>query len=137
MQNINKIFSWHKTYIQIANVISSHSYDPLIKVGCIIVKNKSIISYGYNGTLPGLDNETRVNLKTKKEVVHAECNAILKCAKEGYNLNNSTIYCTHSPCVECSKLIIQSGIKTVVFNKLYCKKGLKILNDCNIEYLSI
>ena len=97
------------------------------KVGCLIVKDGAIISDGYNGTPRGFDNNCEIEidehdkraLLTKPEVLHAESNAITKLAKSTQSSEGATMYITISPCIECSKLIIQSGIKRVVFNKIY------------------
>ena len=109
------------------------------KVGCLIVKDGAIISDGYNGTPRGFDNncETRGvgdTLYTKPEVLHAESNAITKLSKSTQSSEGATMYITISPCIECSKLIIQSGIKRVVFNKIYRNdEGIKLLKKANIE----
>lgn len=112
------------------------------KVGCLIVKDGAIISDGYNGTPRGFDNNCEIEidehdkraLLTKPEVLHAESNAITKLAKSTQSSEGATMYITISPCIECSKLIIQSGIKRVVFNKIYKNdEGIKLLKKANIE----
>jgi dCMP deaminase len=112
------------------------------KVGCLIVKDGAIISDGYNGTPRGFDNNCEIEidehdkraLLTKPEVLHAESNAITKLAKSTQSSEGATMYITISPCIECSKLIIQSGIKRVVFNKIYRNdEGIKLLKKANIE----
>lgn len=118
---------------------SKLSYARRRKVGCLIVKNNQIISDGYNGTPKGFDNncEDEVNgiLITKPIVLHAESNAISKIAKSNNSAENSTLYVTCSPCFECSKLIIQAGIKRVVHSHFYrVKTGLEILEQANIEW---
>lgn len=118
---------------------SKLSYARRCKVGCLIVKNNQIISDGYNGTPKGFDNncEDEVNgiLVTKPIVLHAESNAISKIAKSNNSAENSTLYVTCSPCFECSKLIIQAGIKRVVHSHFYrVKTGLEILEQANIEW---
>jgi len=123
----------NKTYLKICQIISKESYCNNKKVGCIIVKNGNIISMGYNGTPTGFDNKCEINGKTKKEVLHAESNAITKCAKSNYSTQGGSLYCTLSPCVECSKLIIQSGINKVYYIEEYkCKKGVELLNKCKV-----
>ena len=110
------------------------------KVGCVIVSDKGqIISQGYNGTPSGRDNSCEYvgedgELHTKAEVLHAESNAITKCAKWGSTTDGATMYVTLSPCLECSKLIIQSGIRRVVYKNLYRNgEGLKLLSDLGIK----
>ena len=109
------------------------------KVGCLIVKSGQIISDGYNGTPKGFDNncEEEINgeLVTKDIVLHAESNAITKLAKSSNSADNATLYVTCSPCFECSKLIIQSGIKRVVHSHFYRNtKGLELLEQANIQW---
>ena len=94
---------------------AKQSYCKRAKVGALIVKDNMIISDGYNGTPSGFDNSCEVDNKTKWEVLHAEANAILKCAKHGTSCNDATLYLSMSPCKNCSKLIHQSGIKRVVY----------------------
>ena len=109
------------------------------KVGCLIVKSGQIISDGYNGTPKGFDNncEDEINgeLVTKDIVLHAESNAITKLAKSSNSADGATLYVTCSPCFECSKLIIQSGIKRVVHCHFYRNtSGLELLEKANIEW---
>ena len=107
-------------YIKIAQTISEASYCQRKKVGAIIVKNDNIIAIGYNGTISGFDNICELdNGKTKPDVLHAESNAIAKCAKSENNSNGSTMYITLSPCYECAKIIIQSGIIKIVYLEQY------------------
>lgn len=107
-------------YIEMAKLWSKNSYCQRMKVGCLIVKDKSIISDGYNGTPSGFPNfcEDKEN-NTLPLVLHAEANAITKLAKGTRSSEGSTLYVTLSPCFECSKLIIQSGIKKIFFVELY------------------
>ena len=134
-----------KAYLEMAKTWASLSKAVRKKVGCLIVKDGAIISDGYNGTPSGFDNncEIRVDehdsnaLLTKPEVLHAESNAITKLAKSTQSSDGATMYNTISPCLECSKLIIQSGIKKVVFNKIYRNDdGIKLLKQANIEVYS-
>ena len=106
-----------------------------MKVGCLIVKDKSIISDGYNGSPTGFPNicENGDNI-TRPYVLHAEANAITKLAKGTQSSEGSSLYVTLSPCYECSKLIIQSGIKRVIFSEVYRKpESLSFLVEANIE----
>lgn len=131
-----------KAYLKMAEIWGSLSKARRKKVGCLIVKDGSIISDGFNGTPKGFDNncehEDSVfaynHLTTKSEVLHAESNAITKLAKSTQSSNGATMYITISPCVECSKLIIQSGIKRVIYKELYRdNKGIKLLEKAKIE----
>ena len=103
-----------------AEVVSKRSRDNVYKVGAVIAKGNKILSYGWNGTPHGMINETRNGAgNTKWEVVHAETNAIAKLAASTSSSKDSTLYLTHSPCKECTKLILQSGIKRLVFKYVY------------------
>ena len=118
-----------------AKIWSENSHCERRKVGALIVKDKMIISDGYNGTPSGFENtcEDEDN-KTKTYVLHAEANAITKVAKSNNSSENSTLYVTTSPCLECSKLIIQAGITRVVFKERYrLDEGVKLLERTNIE----
>lgn len=107
-------------YLEMAKSWSKNSHCKRAQVGCLIVRNKSIISDGYNGSPTGFPNHCEDdNDKTLSLVLHAEANAITKLAKSTQTSEGSTLYVTLSPCFECSKLIIQSGIKRVVFTELY------------------
>jgi dCMP deaminase len=129
---------WHKIYIEIAHIISSASYANREKVGAVIVKDNRIISYGYNGTPYGFDNECEHDNVTKQEVLHAESNAIAKCAMSNESTKDSTMYLTMSPCFECSKLIIQSGIKAVYYKKQYRNtEGINLLKKAKIKVYEI
>jgi len=111
------------------------------KVGALIVKNGMIISDGYNGTPTGFENSCEIdnghNL-TKWYVIHGEANAILKCAKHGHSCDGATLYQTHSPCKDCSKLILQSGIKRLVYREDYKDtSGLEFLSKAGVEIKKI
>ncbi len=122
-------------YLKMAKIWSENSYCIRRKVGAIIVKNKMIISDGYNGTPSGFENICEdENGITKSYVLHAEANAITKVAKSHNSSKNATLYVTTSPCMECSKLIIQSGIKRVVYDEEYRNKdGLELLKRAGID----
>ncbi len=103
-------------YLNMATEWAKLSWAKRKQVGSLLVKDGVIISDGYNGTPTGFDNSSEdENGDTKWYVIHAEANAILKCAKHGNSCDGSTLYITHSPCKDCSKLILQSGIKRVVY----------------------
>jgi dCMP deaminase len=122
-------------YLKMADIWSQNSYCKRRQVGAIIVKNQMIISDGYNGTPSGFENICEdENNKTKPYVLHAEANAITKVAKSNNSSEGSTLYVTSSPCLECSKLIIQAGIKRVVFTESYrLEDGINLLKRANIE----
>ena len=123
-------------YLRMAQTWGELSHCKRKKVGALIVKDKMIISDGYNGTPSGFDNSREIDSKTKWEVLHAEANAILKCAKHGTSCNESTLYLTLSPCKECSKLIHQSGIKRVVFIEKYKDTtGIDFLKKAKVEVI--
>ena len=123
-----------KRYLKMARIWAGNSYCKRRQVGALIVKDKMIISDGYNGTPSGMDNNCEESPeKTKEYVLHAEANAITKVAKSGNSSDGATLYVTTSPCMECSKLIIQSGIKRVVFSEKYrIHKGLDLLEEVGV-----
>ena len=122
-------------YLKMADIWAQNSYCKRRKVGALLVKDKMIISDGYNGTPSGFENDCEdENNKTKAYVLHAEANAITKVAKSGNNSLGATLYVTSSPCLECSKLIIQAGIKRVVFTENYrLEDGINLLKRANID----
>lgn len=154
---------YKKVYYNIAQEISSLSYANRLKVGAIIVKENRIISIGFNGTPPGWDNncenvlaayderetyfekeewtfnkETKqyTRLKTKPEVIHAEMNSIHKLASSHESGNNASMFCTHTPCMDCAKGVVMSGIKNFYFiDKYRSDDGLSFLlkNGINVE----
>jgi len=122
-------------YIEMAHVWSKNSYCERRKVGALLVKDKMIISDGYNGTPAGFENvcEDEENV-TKTYVLHAEANAITKVAKSNNSSEGATLFITDSPCIECAKLIIQSGIKRVVYDRKYrITDGLDLLERAGVE----
>lgn len=122
-------------YLRMARIWSENSYCKRRQVGALIVKDKRIISDGYNGTPSGFENvcEDEDN-QTKPYVLHAEANAITKIARSNNNSDGSTLYVTDSPCVECSKLIIQAGIRRVVYARDYrLTDGVDLLRRAGIE----
>ena len=118
-----------------ARIWAENSYCQRRQVGALVVKDKMIISDGYNGTPSGFENvcEDESNV-TKPYVLHAEANAITKLARSSNNSEGATLYVTASPCLECSKLIIQSGIRRVVYGEEYrLSDGIDLLRRANIE----
>ncbi|HBX49466.1 MAG: CMP deaminase [Bacteroidetes bacterium RIFOXYA12_FULL_35_11] len=124
-------------YLRMAAIWSENSYCKRRKVGALLVKDKMIISDGYNGTPSGFENECEDENNTSKSyVLHAEANAITKVAKSNNSSEGATLYITSSPCIECAKLIIQSGIKKVVYSELYrLDDGINLLKRANIEVI--
>lgn len=122
-------------YLKIAQIWAENSYAKRLKVGAIIVKDSTIIADGYNGTPRGFENECEdENGNTKQYVLHAEANAITKLAQSNNSSKDATIYTLVSPCIECSKLIIQSGIKRVVYAEDYrLPEGIDLLKKAGIE----
>lgn len=118
-----------------ARVWASNSYCKRRQVGALIVKDKMIISDGYNGTPSGFENICEdENNHTKAYVLHAEANAITKVAKSGNSSDGATLYVTAAPCIECAKLIIQAGIKRVVYSDEYrLEEGINLLRRAGIE----
>ena len=116
----NKKEVFDKRYMRMATIWAENSYCERRKVGALIVKDKMIISDGYNGTPSGFENVCEdENNVTKPYVLHAEANAITKIARSNNNSEGATLYVTASPCIECAKLIIQAGIKRVVYRDAY------------------
>jgi dCMP deaminase len=157
MPNQNKL---DKTYLKMAQAWAEMSHATRKKVGCLIVKDERIISDGFNGTPSGFDNDCEevfytyderdfyrdqewqldkgkdkfFKLKTKPEVLHAESNALMKLARSTNSSEGATIYCTYSPCFDCAKLIVQSGVKRFVYNETYRKtEGLDLLKKAGVE----
>ena len=123
--------------MNIADLTSRLSYAKRLQVGAVIVKGNQIIGTGYNGMPTGWDNVCeiemtqpvgRVNLVTKPEVLHAESNAIAKVSRSTESSDNATMFCTHAPCIECAKLIYQSGINTLYYRNQY-------RDDSGVEFL--
>ena len=122
------------SYLEMAEIWAQNSYCKRRKVGALLVKDRMIISDGYNGTPSGFENVCEEDGVTKPYVLHAEANAITKVAKSGNSSEGATLYVTASPCLECSKLIIQSGIKRVVYRDEYrLTDGIDLLRRAGIE----
>ncbi|TXB67290.1 dCMP deaminase family protein [Vicingus serpentipes] len=134
-----KQLRYDQAYLKMALEWAKLSHCTRKKVGALIVKDRMIVSDGYNGTPTGFDNCCENDLgETHWYVLHAEANAILKVAKSTHEINGATLYITLSPCKECSKLIVQSGIKRVVYCMGYKdNSGLSFLEDSGIEVCQI
>ena len=128
-----------RRYMRMAFIWSENSYCKRRQVGAILVKDKMIISDGYNGTPSGFENVCEdENNVTKPYVLHAEANAITKVARSNNSSEGATLYVTSSPCIECAKLIIQAGIKKVVYADSYrLSDGIELLKRANIELVSV
>lgn len=135
-------------YMDVAERFAKLSYAKRLNVGAIVVKDDRIISIGYNGMPSGWDNDCEevigqdevgsLVLKSKPEVLHAESNAIAKLAKSNESGNDATLFVTHSPCLDCAKLIYQSGITTVYFKDNYrSNDGIEFLRKSNVEVTKI
>ena len=122
-------------YLRMAKIWAENSYCERRKVGALLVQDKMIISDGFNGTPQGFENVCEdENGNTKSYVLHAEANAITKVAQTSNSSRNATLYVTTSPCIECAKLIIQSGITRVVFSEVYrLTDGIQLLKRAGIE----
>ena len=124
-----------KLYMELANVVGQNSYSKRFKCGAIIVKDDNILAFGYNGTPRGWNNccEDDAN-KTKREVLHAESNAIAKVARTTSSAEGSTLYVSLSPCYDCAKLIHQAGVVRVVYETPYrISDGIEFLKECGVK----
>lgn len=135
MEHNDKQVALDRRYLDMATIWAGNSYCRRRQVGALIVKDKMIISDGYNGTPSGFDNICEdENGDTFRYVLHAEANAITKVAQSNNSSLGSTLYVTTSPCLECSKLIIQAGITRVVFRELYrLSDGIDLLRRAGVE----
>jgi dCMP deaminase len=140
--DVDRLLEIDRAYLQMAHVWAQLSRARRRKVGCIVVKDKMIISDGYNGTPSGFDNnceyETRFGLETRDDVLHAESNAIAKLAKSTQSSVGADMYLTLSPCINCAKLIIQAEIKRVVYDEQYtCMEGVNLLKKACLKVVHI
>lgn len=128
-----------RRYLRMAAIWAENSYCRRRKVGALLVKDKMIISDGYNGTPAGFENVCEdEDGTTKPYVLHAEANAITKVARSNNSSSGSTLYITASPCLECAKLIIQAGIRRVVFGEIYrLPDGIRLLERAGIEVVHL
>src|SRR5574344_1776384 len=135
----SKQLKFDRSYLEMAKIWAKNSYCERRQVGALIVKDKMIISDGYNGTPSGFENVCEdAEGKTKPYVLHAEANAITKVSRSNNSSDGATLYITASPCVECSKLIIQAGIRRVVYNELYrITDGIELLRRAGVECVHI
>lgn len=138
-QNEEKQELLDRRYMRMAFIWAENSYCKRRKVGALLVKDKMIISDGYNGTPSGFENVCEdENDITKPYVLHAEANAITKVARSNNSSDGATLYVTSSPCIECAKLIIQAGIRRVIFAESYrLSDGIDLLRRAGIELVSV
>ena len=124
-------------YLRMARIWAENSYCERRKVGALVVKDKTIISDGYNGTPSGFENKCEdSNNVTHPYVLHAEASAVTKLARSSDSRDGSTLYVTASPCIECAKLIIQAGIKKVVYAEKYrLTDGIDLLRQAGVEVI--
>ncbi len=142
MNNYNwkiKQQKYNMMYMDLAERIAQMSYSKRLKVGSVLVKDQKIISFGWNGMPSGFDNncefinEITGDLVTRPEVLHSEANCLMKLAKSTESSENAELFITHSPCIECSKMIHQSGIKSIFFKHRYRDdSGIKFLQKANL-----
>ena len=139
MTTENKQHILDKRYLRMAKIWAENSYCQRRKVGALVVKDQMIISDGYNGTPSGFENVCEdENNVTKPYVLHAEANAITKIARSGNSSEGATMYITASPCIECAKLIIQAGIKRVIYSEKYrIEDGISLMKKAGIEFVYI
>lgn len=139
---------WLNYYIKIAKETSLLSTARRLQVGAVIVKDNRILSVGYNGTPSGWDNNCEIEVKarelgithicTRKEVLHAEANALMKICKATESSQDAIMFITHSPCMECAKLIYQAGIKKIFFIENYKEDfGIEFLNKAGVEVCQV
>lgn len=141
MKSEDKLKKLDERYLRMAHIWAENSYCKRRQVGALVVKDKMIISDGFNGTPSGFENVCEdENNVTRPYVLHAEANAITKLARSHNNSDGATLYVTASPCIECAKLIIQSGIKRVVYGEKYrLDDGIQLLlrAGVNVEFLDM
>jgi dCMP deaminase len=139
MIDLEKQYNLDNRYLRMAQIWAENSYCHRRQVGALVVKDKAIISDGYNGTISGFDNVCEDNDGvTYPYVLHAEANAITKLARSNHNSEGGTLYVTASPCIECAKLIIQAGIKRVIYAEKYrLEDGLDLLRKVGVEVVNI
>ena len=135
-------------FMRVAEETAALSYAKRLQVGCVIVKDRRILSIGYNGTPSGWDNccedtikkvdiaemTTTIETKTKAEVLHAESNALMKLCQSNESSAGSTVFITHAPCIDCAKLLYQAGISEVIYKEEYrSRNGIEFLEKCGVN----
>ena len=127
--------NWDEYFMEITRLTAKRSSSDKLHVGCIIVKDNRIVSSGYNGHIAGKDHITITRDNHEISIIHAECNSIADAAKRGISIDGCKIYVTHKPCINCTLLIIASGIKTIVYDQDYKSDEVadKLLNIANVD----
>lgn len=130
---------WKNYFMSLTYLISSRSSCSRLHVGCVLVKDNHVISSGYNGFLAGHPHISRVRDNHEQATVHAEQNCIADCAKRGISTENSTAYITHYPCINCCKILLASGINTIIYDEDYKNDPLvaELCNEANIKIYKI
>ena len=132
-----KQLKYDRAYMSVAKIFAGLSHDDQYKVGAVIVKNGQILSQGWNGMPSGMDNTTRFGAGyTRPEVIHAEANALMKLAKNGGSADEASLFTTHSPCYTCAGLVVQAGIRRVVYDKVYDEDALIFLKERGLEVVN-
>jgi dCMP deaminase len=138
-QQLNERLSWDQYFMSIAILASCRSPCNRLHVGSVIVRNNRIISMGYNGFIPGAAHISRVQDNHEQSIIHSEINAISDCAKRGVSLDNSIIYITHYPCINCFRSIASCGITRVIYLNNYNNNPIvqELANDASIQIIQI
>ena len=131
---VNKEDKYHKLYMDIAERVALMSYCKRLCVGAVMIKNRRIVSMGWNGQPSGFENTCEdVENNTLSSVLHAESNLLMKVAQSTESSDNSVIYITQSPCIHCAKMIYQAGVKEVLYKEVYRDdSGIKFLEFCGV-----
>ena len=137
--DINTRMDWKNYFMSLSYLIASRSSCDRLHVGCVLVKENHVISSGYNGFLAGHPHISRVRDNHEQATVHAEQNCIADCAKRGISTENSTAYITHYPCINCCKILLASGVKTIIYDEDYKNDNLvtELCNEANIKICKI
>lgn len=138
-KNNNERLNWNEYFMSIALLASQRSPCSRLNVGSVIVKNNRLISMGYNGFIPGAPHISHIEDGHEQSTIHSEINAITDCARRGVSLDNSTIYITHYPCINCFKAIAACGIKKIIYLEDYNNNNLvnKLAVDSSVEIIKL
>lgn len=138
-KNNNERVNWDEYFMSIALLASQRSPCSRLNVGSVIVKNNRLISMGYNGFIPGAPHISHIEDGHEQSTIHSEINAITDCARRGVSLDNSTIYITHYPCINCFKAIAACGIKKIIYLEDYNNNNLvnKLAVDSSVEIIKL
>ncbi|MBA43173.1 MAG: dCMP deaminase [Magnetococcales bacterium] len=139
IKQLNTRLDWDEYFIVTSFLISKRSSCDRLNVGCVITKDKRIISTGYNGHIPGTPHESIIVNNHEQMTIHAEVNAICHAAKTGTSLNDCIVYITHFPCINCTKSLIASGVKKIVYGEDYKNNKIvyKLLQSKDIEIVKM